>query len=215
MVKAAEKRSRCDGAKTLGDAMERGVLGQGSMSSLLGVVARVGGQDPAQVHVAEDHDVVQAFSSDRADEAFDVSVLPGRSWCRWSVPDAHGREASCYGVTIGGVSVADEVLGRLIPGEGFGDLSGDPVRSGVGSDVDPDQVALLEPDDYQPIEQLEANSGHDEQVNRTNMRGVIAKESLPAMRWRSAPSDHILGHGRLGDLEAQLEQLAVDARRTS
>jgi hypothetical protein len=77
MVKAAEKGPRCDGAKTLGDAMERGVLGQGSMSSLLGVVARVGGQDPAQVHVAEDHDVVQAFSSDRADEAFDGPFCQG------------------------------------------------------------------------------------------------------------------------------------------
>ena len=75
MVKAAEKRSRCDGAERLDDAMERGVLGQRSMSSLLVVVSCLGGQDPAQVHLAQDHDVVQAFSPDRADEPFYVSVI--------------------------------------------------------------------------------------------------------------------------------------------
>src|SRR5262249_22408558 len=149
-------RSRCNGAKTLGGAMERGVLGQGSMSSLPIVVARIGGQHPAQVHFAQDHDMVQALLPDRADEAFDVSVLPGRSWCRWSVPNAHGGEASCYDMTIGSVPVADQVLRRLLPGKGLGDLAGDPVRSGTGSDVDPDQGASLEPDDHQPIEQLEA-----------------------------------------------------------
>jgi hypothetical protein len=148
MVKAAEKRLRCEGAEALGDAMERGVFGQGSMGSLLIVVARVGGQDVAQVPLAQDHDMVQAFSSDRTDEAFDVSVLPGRSRGRWSGADAHSREASCYGVTIGGVPVADQVLGRLVPGEGFGDLAGDPVGRRIGRDVDPDQMASLEPDDH-------------------------------------------------------------------
>jgi|HubBroStandDraft_6_1064221.scaffolds.fasta_scaffold203945_1 hypothetical protein len=187
MVKAAEKGPRCDGAKTLGDAMERGVLGQGSMSSLLVVVARVGVQDPAQVYFAQDHDMVQALSLDRTDETFDVSVLPGRSWCRWSVPDAHGREASCYDVTIGGVPVANEVLRRLLPGEGLGDLAGDRVRSGVGGDVDPDQVTALEPDDDQPIEQLEAGGWHDEQ-NQSHQyagRDCEGKSSSLAMAVRA------------------------------
>ena len=163
---------------------------------------------------AQDHDMVQALSADRADQPFDVSVLPGRSRCRWSVPDAHGSETSRYGMAIRGVSVADEVSGRLLPWEGLGDLSGDPVGRRIGGDVDPDQVASLKPDDHQAIEQLEADGRHDEQVDRTDVRDVIAQEGLPALRWRPASSDHVLGDGRLGDLEAQLEQLAVDARRT-
>ena len=158
--------------------------------------------------------MIQALSPDRADEAFDVSVLPRRSRCRWSIPDAHGREASCYGMTVRGVPVANEVPGRLLPGEGPGDLASDPVGRRIGRDVDPDQVASLEPDDHQPIEQLEAGGRYDEQINRTNLRDVIAQEGLPALRWRPASSDHVFGHGRLGDLEAQLEQLAVDARRS-
>ena len=66
---------------------------------------------------AQDHDMIQAFSSDRTNQALDVSILPGRSRCRWSVADAHGGEASCYGMTIRGVSVSDQVLGRLLPRE--------------------------------------------------------------------------------------------------
>jgi hypothetical protein len=34
-------------------------------------------EDPTQMGLAQDQDVVQAFSPDRADEPFGVSVLPG------------------------------------------------------------------------------------------------------------------------------------------
>ena len=56
--------------------MDRGILGQGSVGSQLIVVACIAGEDAAQVYFAEDHDVVQALSPDRANEAFDVPVLP-------------------------------------------------------------------------------------------------------------------------------------------
>src|SRR5512139_2688994 len=75
MVKAAKKRSRCDRAKKLGSAMERGVLGQGPVSPEAVVVVGVCAQDPAQVRLAQDHDMIQAVSPDRADEPFDMSVL--------------------------------------------------------------------------------------------------------------------------------------------
>ena len=96
---------------------------------------------------AQDHDMIQAFSSDRADEPFDVSVLPGRARRGWSVPDAHGSKTSRYGMAIGGISVSNEVSGRLIPGESLGDLAGDPFGRRIGSDVDPDQSASLKADD--------------------------------------------------------------------
>jgi hypothetical protein len=89
---------------------------------------------------------------------------------------------------------------------------GDPGGRGIGGDVDPHQVASPKPDDHQTIEQLEAGGRHDEQIHRTNMRDVVAQEGLPALRWRPESSDHVLGHRRLCDLEAELEQLAVDTR---
>ena len=57
--------------------MERGIFGQGSVCSELVVIVGVRGEDLAQVRLAQDHNVVQTLSPDRADEAFDMSVLPG------------------------------------------------------------------------------------------------------------------------------------------
>jgi len=102
----------------------------------------------------------------------------------------------------------------LIPGEGFSDLPGDPLGRGVGSNVGPYQVVSLKPDDHQAVEQLEANSRHDEQIDSTGVWDVIVQEGLPSLRWRTEAAYHVLGDSRLGDVEAQLEQLAVDARRT-
>lgn len=100
MVKAAEKGSRCDRAESLDDAVDRSILDQGSVGSQLVVVACIGRQDAAQVRLAEDHDVVQAISPDRADEAFDVPILPRRSGRRWSVPNAHRSKTARNGKAI-------------------------------------------------------------------------------------------------------------------
>jgi hypothetical protein len=57
------------------------------------VVVGVGAEDPAKMRLAQDHDMIQAFSPDRADEPFDVSVLPGRAGRSWSVPAAWATNA--------------------------------------------------------------------------------------------------------------------------
>jgi hypothetical protein len=71
--------------------MERSIFGQGSVGSQFVVIACIRGQDPAQVRFTPHHDMVQALSPDRTDEPFDVPILPGRSWRRWSVPEALSR----------------------------------------------------------------------------------------------------------------------------
>jgi hypothetical protein len=103
--------------------------------------------------------------------------------------------------------------GALIPREGFGDLAGDPLSCRVGGDVDPNQLASVMRDDYQAIQRLETDGRHDEHVDGTDIRGVIAKEGFPALRRRTASSDHVLGDGRLGDVEPELEQFTVNTRR--
>jgi hypothetical protein len=43
---------------------------------------------------------------------------------------------------------------------------------------------------------------------------MIAQESAPSLIWWSTPFDHVLRNARLRDLEAELEQFAVNARRS-
>ena len=42
------------------------------------VVFKVRRQDTAQVTLVEDDDVIETFATDRANDAFDIGVLPGR-----------------------------------------------------------------------------------------------------------------------------------------
>jgi hypothetical protein len=46
------------------------------------VVRHVGPKDPTKMPLIEDDDVVQALASDRANDAFDVGILPRRARCR-------------------------------------------------------------------------------------------------------------------------------------
>jgi hypothetical protein len=86
-----------------------------------------------------------------------------------------------YSMAIRGVSVPYEILGCLIPGEGFGDLAGDPFGRRGGGDVDPHQVASLQADDGQSIEKPEANGRHDKHINGGDVRRVIEKEGPPTL----------------------------------
>ena len=47
-----------------------------------------------------------------------------------------------------------------------------------------------------------------------NVWRVVAQKGSPSLAWRSAPLDHVLRDARMGDLEPELEQLAVDPRRS-
>jgi hypothetical protein len=56
---------------------KRGVLLERKMGSDAIVIVGIGSEDLAQMGLAQDQDMVQAFSPDRAYEPFSVSVLPG------------------------------------------------------------------------------------------------------------------------------------------
>jgi hypothetical protein len=66
-------------------------------------------------------------------------------------------------------------------------------------------------EDHECIEEPEADRRHDEQIHRGDACGMVAQERLPALtRWRPA-SRHVLGHRRLCNLDAELQQLTVEA----
>ena len=56
--------------------MARRIFIQGQMRSEFIVIAGVGREDPAQLGLAEDDDVIEAFPTDRADQSLRMPVLP-------------------------------------------------------------------------------------------------------------------------------------------
>src|SRR4030095_8880047 len=93
-------------------------------------IAGVGCEDPAQVGLAEDDDVIEAFPADRTKQSLRMPVLPGGLWTRRVITDAHGCKTlrdrlSLPRATSGNID--DEVhLGSAEqrPGRGAGSADG-------------------------------------------------------------------------------------------
>src|ERR1700737_4076030 len=102
---------------------------------------RVRFQNPAQMRLAQDNDVVQTLAPDRSDQPFGKAILPRRGWCGRPVPDAHGAQSARDETAIDPVAIADEVVRSLIPGKSFRYLTCNPFGRGICCDVDPDEVS--------------------------------------------------------------------------
>src|ERR1035441_8721977 len=63
-------------------------------------------------------------------------------------------------------------------------------------------------------ELLKGNRRNYKKINRRDPVSVVVKEGPPCLRWSTSPRYHVLRGCRLGDVEAELQKLAVDMRRT-
>src|ERR1700720_4622365 len=183
------------------------------MCSNFVVIASIGSQDSAQMHLAEDNDVVHTFTPDRSDQPFGKAILPRRGWCGRLIPNGHGAQGARDDAAIDPVVIADEVVRSLIPRKCLRYLTCNPFRRRICCDVDPDEVSAAESDDGEGIEQIEADGRDNKQVHGGNVRRVVTQEGPPSLAGRPPPFDHVLGDARLRDLKPKLEQFAVDAWR--
>jgi hypothetical protein len=61
-------------------------------------------------------------------------------------------------------------------------------------------------------EEAQAGRGHGEEIDRDQVPGMVGEERPPGLRGLGAPLRHQPGHGALGHVEAELQDLAIDAR---
>src|SRR5258705_2843242 len=142
---------------------------------------RVRLQNLAQMHLAQDNDVVYTLTPDRSDQPFGKAVLPGRGWRGRLVPDANGAQSACDDPAIDPIPIADEVTRSLIPRKCLRYLTCNPFCRWICCDVDPDEVSAVEPDDDEGIEQVETDSWNNEQVHGGNVRRMVTKEGSPSL----------------------------------
>src|SRR6202158_4552792 len=178
------------------------------------VIASIESQGSAQMHLAQDNDVVHTFTPDRSDQPFGKAILPRRGWCGRLVPDAHGAQSARDDAAIDPVAIVDEVVRSLIPRKRLRYLTCNPFCRRICCDVDPDEVSAVESDNDEGIEQVETDSWNNEQVHGGNVRRVVTQEGSPSLAGRPPPFDHVLGDARLRDLKPEFEQFAVNAWRT-
>ena len=87
----------------------RRILGEGEVGPGAVVLLEVPGEDVSQVALAENHDVVETLSAERADQAFGEGILPRASGSREDFLDLHAPHTLAEGVPVDGVSIAEEI----------------------------------------------------------------------------------------------------------
>src|ERR1700694_4122494 len=127
---------------------------------------------------------------------------------------AHGTESARDDSAVESIPSSDHKARSAIPRKSLGDLTCNPLRRRVGCDADPDEISAIKPYDDEAIQQLNANGRHYEQIHGGNVRRVVSQKGPPFLTWRPASLDHIPGDTWLSDAKPELEQFAVDSRRT-
>ena len=96
LVKPADLRNRDHLAAVwrLDGASIRAVFVERQMGARVVIVIGVRDQDPAQVPLVNHDHMVKALAANRADDALDVGILPGRSWGRNDLFDSMTRARS-------------------------------------------------------------------------------------------------------------------------
>src|ERR1700730_11102087 len=174
------------------------------------VIFHVTEQQVTEVALGEYNNVVKAFPSDRTDQPFSISILPRGARRRRSIADAYRSKSADNGLTIGAVEVTNEIAGSLLPPACLRDLICDPFCGWMPCDAKPQNMSPAVPHDQQSIEQVKRDCRHDEHIHRSDPISVIADKGSPALGRRVSSPDHVLGHTGLSDLDAELEQLAMD-----
>src|ERR1019366_3568539 len=108
----------------------RRILVQRPMRSDGVVVIGIGFQNPTQMCLAQNNNVVQALAPDRSDQPFGKAILPRRGWCNWLVPNAHGAQSTCDNGAINAIPVSDHVAGA--PSQGNASVIWRATHSAVG-----------------------------------------------------------------------------------
>ena len=138
-MEAAEPWDRCDPTDCLRWSAERCILVERKVRACTIIICLVIGEQITNMPLSQRHDMIEALAPDRSDQPFNMTVLPRRAWRDRPIPDAHGSQPACDRNTVGGVTIADEIAWRLVPWEGFGDLSGDPFGGRMCGHIDPDE----------------------------------------------------------------------------
>src|ERR1700737_4164528 len=94
------------------------------------VIGRIVFQNPAQMFLAQDNDVVQTLAPDRPDQPFGKAILPRRSWCDGVFPDSQGAQSWSGAFTVDPIAIPDHITRRPIPGKRLGYLASNPLRVG-------------------------------------------------------------------------------------
>ncbi len=160
--------------------------------------------------LVEDHHVVEAFTPDGTDDAFDIRILPWGAWRNENLLDAEGVGTASEVSAVDSVAVTDQVSRCRVPRERFGELSAGPFSRGMLGDVEVNDAPPVMGQHEEHEQDAECNGGHGEEVDGDEIFQMIIEERPPTRaRWFRV-ANHVLGDRRLGQVDTEFQKLAVN-----
>ena len=155
--------------------------------------------------------MIQTFSADRADQAFHVSALPGRSRCAENFFDIHDFDLFAELLSVDPITISQQIFRCGVEGKGFEHLLRGPFRSRMGCHVEVNHTPAIMDEHNEDKQNFKPHSVHGEEVYRSQLRYVIVEERSPRLRRWLRMADHIFGNRSLRDLNSEFEQFTVES----
>jgi len=141
--------------------------------------------------LAEDDQVIEAFTPNGSDDALDVGSLPRRPRSGQHFPDSHGFGLLHEVSTENPISIAQQIARRGIPGKCLHQLSGGPLGGRMGRHVEVEDAAPIMGKHQKHIQDLKADRGDGEEVDRHQRLDVALEEYAPRLRWWLPATHHV------------------------
>jgi hypothetical protein len=158
----------------------------------------------------EHNDVIEAFPSNRPDDALSEGNLPGRPRGDEDLAHSQAVHPPDEHVAVDGIPIAEQVLGRRLVREPLDQLVGSSDGGGVVGDVDMDEFSTVVSKDQEPEEQAEGERRYNEEVDRDNVMDMRLEEGAPRAGRPRRGASHVLGDSELGDLIAEKVEFSLD-----
>src|SRR5450759_1334185 len=163
-----------------------------------------------QTGLVEDDHMVDALAPNRPNHAFDVGPLPGGTRRREhffdaQVPDLLGEVGSEDAIPI-----PQKISRHLLKRERLSQLLSGPLGRRMRGDIEMHDPSAVVSQHH--VQHLKANGRHREEVDRNRGLHVVFQEGPPCLGRRIPTVDHVFAHAGLAGVNAESEELPVDAR---
>jgi hypothetical protein len=136
-------------------------------------------QQTSKMPFADHDDVIEAFSSNRPDDAPGEGILPRRSRGDEDLAHSPAVHPPYEHVAVDGVPVAEQALRRCLFRKALDKLVGGPGGGGVVGDVDMDEFSTVMSKHHESEEQVEGEGRDDEDVDGDKLADMCLKEGAP------------------------------------
>src|ERR1019366_4911192 len=193
------------------------VLPKSEMGPVFVVIADVLIQQPSQMSPIQHDHMIQEISTYAANPALRNSVLPRTSECSPNRLAAHRLHVRDNIGTELCVPIEDQESLRLFAAfPSFVQLQPHPKGVGITSHVVMKDSTTVVADHKKAVQNAEGQCRHSKKIHRRNGLAMVPQKSQPALRGvrRSRGSPNPSRNRRFRQIEAQLKQLTVNARRS-